>query len=79
MEGVQLEQTMPSSRNVNTTGMSKVEARRIQMLVRQRERLEDELQALRTEVDDLVRLVCMLSGCAPSHLCIQELSSMKKR
>ncbi|KAH8096685.1 Spc19-domain-containing protein [Cristinia sonorae] len=53
VEGVQLEQTVPSSRSVNTAGMSKLEARRIQMLVRQRERLEDELQTLRMEVDNL--------------------------
>lgn len=55
VEGAQLEQTAPSSRSVNTAGMSKLEARRIQMLVRQRERLEEEMQALRTEVDDMVR------------------------
>ncbi|THH27822.1 hypothetical protein EUX98_g6358 [Antrodiella citrinella] len=53
VEGVQLEQIAPSSRNVNTAGMSKLEARRIQMLVRQRQRLEEELHALRVEVDDM--------------------------
>lgn len=34
--------------------MSKLELRRIQMLVRQRERLEEELAALQKEMDELV-------------------------
>ncbi|THG96876.1 hypothetical protein EW026_g5031 [Hermanssonia centrifuga] len=42
----------PASRStVNTTGMNKLEARRIQMLARQRERLEEEMAALQAEVD----------------------------
>ncbi|KAI0797105.1 Spc19-domain-containing protein [Abortiporus biennis] len=50
-------QAAPTSRsNVNTTGMNKLEARRIQMLVRQRERLEEELHALQMEVEDMVSL-----------------------
>ena len=39
---------------MNTAGMNKLEARRIQMLVRQRERLEQELEELQAEVDALV-------------------------
>lgn len=34
--------------------MNKLEARRIQMLVRQRERLEEEMRTLQAEVDALV-------------------------
>ena len=45
----------PSARVAQTAGMSKAEARRIQMLVRQREHMEDELEALQAEVDALVR------------------------
>ncbi|PCH40982.1 hypothetical protein WOLCODRAFT_99643 [Wolfiporia cocos MD-104 SS10] len=53
---VEAAQSRPSSRTgvgVNTAGMSKLEVRRVQMLARQRERLEDELAALQKEVDDL--------------------------
>ncbi|KAI0960155.1 hypothetical protein AcW1_004753 [Taiwanofungus camphoratus] len=47
-------QPRPSSRaTINTTGMSKLELRRIQMLVRQRKRLEEELAALQKEMDEL--------------------------
>ncbi|KAF7789404.1 hypothetical protein EIP86_000348 [Pleurotus ostreatoroseus] len=38
---------------MNTAGMNKLETRRIQMLVRQRERLEQELEELQAEVDAL--------------------------
>ncbi|EMD40533.1 hypothetical protein CERSUDRAFT_111130 [Gelatoporia subvermispora B] len=48
-----LESKPPPRATVNTTGMSKVEARRVQMLARERERLEKELAALQAEVDDL--------------------------
>ena len=40
---------------MHTAGMNKLEARRIQMLVRQHERLQEELKALQAEVDTLVR------------------------
>ena len=49
----QSKQTSKSS--VNTVGMTKLEARRVQMLVRQQERLDQELAALQQEVDNLVR------------------------
>lgn len=48
----------PSSRaaaTINTTGMSKLDVRKIQMLARQREKLEDEAAALQREIDDMVR------------------------
>jgi len=52
LEGVK--QSAPVSRGtVNTSGMSKLEARRIQMLVRQRERMEEELNTLRLEVENM--------------------------
>ncbi|EPS98738.1 hypothetical protein FOMPIDRAFT_126458 [Fomitopsis schrenkii] len=46
----------PSSRaaaTINTTGMSKLDVRKIQMLARQREKLEDEAAALQREIDDM--------------------------
>ncbi|KAH9844356.1 Spc19-domain-containing protein [Rhodofomes roseus] len=46
----------PSSRaavTINTAGMSKLDIRKIQMLSRQREKLEDEAAALQREIDDL--------------------------
>ncbi|KAI0732866.1 Spc19-domain-containing protein [Fomitopsis betulina] len=46
----------PSSRataSINTTGMSKLDVRKIQMLARQREQLEDEAAALQREIDDM--------------------------
>lgn len=46
----------PPRTTVNTTGMSKLQARRIQMLVKQREREEQELAALEAEVEALVRI-----------------------
>lgn len=48
----------PSRGMVNATGVSKLELRRIQMLTRQRERLQQEAQVLRAEVDDLVSCSC---------------------
>ena len=48
----------PSSRatvTINTAGMSKLDVRKIQMLTRQREKLEDEAAALQREIDDMVR------------------------
>ncbi|TFY67641.1 hypothetical protein EVJ58_g1491 [Rhodofomes roseus] len=47
----------PSSRaavTINTAGMSKLDIRKIQMLSRQREKLEDEAAALQREIDDLL-------------------------
>ena len=41
---------------INTVGMSKLDVRKIQMLARQREKLEDEAAALQREIDDMVRL-----------------------
>ncbi|OJT07118.1 hypothetical protein TRAPUB_2052 [Trametes pubescens] len=44
--------TRPSSRAAaNTTGMNKLDVRRMQMLARQRQKLEDEVAALQAEVD----------------------------
>ncbi|KAI0340819.1 hypothetical protein BDW22DRAFT_1333745 [Trametopsis cervina] len=52
-----LEQTKSTARSaVNTAGMKKLDARRIQMLVRQREHLEQEMSALQAEIDALVRI-----------------------
>lgn len=50
----------PSSRaavTINTAGMSKLDVRKIQMLTRQREKLEDEAAALQREIDDMVRSI----------------------
>ena len=53
-----MKQAKQSSRaTVSTTGLNKSDARRIQMLARQRERLEEELEALQEEVDSLVRVI----------------------
>lgn len=38
---------------VNTAGMTKLEVRRIQMLARERDRLEEEMATLQKEVDEL--------------------------
>ncbi|KAH9938090.1 Spc19-domain-containing protein [Fomitopsis serialis] len=46
----------PSSRTavtINTAGMSKLDIRKIQMLSRQREKLEDDAAALHREIDEL--------------------------
>ena len=47
----------PTSRlgGVNTTGMNKLEARKMQMLVSQRKKLEEELLALEDEILNAVR------------------------
>lgn len=48
-------QTRPTSRAAaNTTGMNKLDVRRMQMLSRQRQKLEDEAAALQAEVDAMV-------------------------
>ena len=48
----------PTSRlgGVNTTGMNKLEARKMQMLVSQRKKLEEELLALEDEILNAVRM-----------------------
>ena len=48
----------PSSRlgGVNTTGMNKLEARKMQMLVSQRKKLEEELLELEDEILNAVRM-----------------------
>ena len=47
----------PASRlgGVNTTGMNKLEARKMQMLVSQRKKLEEELLVLEDEILNAVR------------------------
>lgn len=40
--------------------MSKIDARRVQMLVRQREALEKELEALQRDVEELVCPTCIV-------------------
>ncbi|KIP10350.1 hypothetical protein PHLGIDRAFT_65795 [Phlebiopsis gigantea 11061_1 CR5-6] len=53
---VETQQTKQTSRStVNTAGMNKLDARRVQMLVRQREKLEEEMASLQLEVDAMVR------------------------
>ena len=53
---VETQQTKPTSRSTaNTAGMNKLDARRVQMLVRQREKLEEEMASLQAEVDAMVR------------------------
>lgn len=48
----------PASRigGVNTTGMNKLEARKMQMLVSQRKKLEEELLALEDEILNAVQM-----------------------
>ncbi|GJE87530.1 DASH complex subunit SPC19 [Phanerochaete sordida] len=49
---LETQQTKPASRlAANTAGMNKLEARKIQILVRQREQLEEEMATLQAEVD----------------------------
>ncbi|KAI0774556.1 Spc19-domain-containing protein [Fomes fomentarius] len=49
---VEASQSRPTSRTAaNTTGMNKLEVRRMQMLARQRQTLEEELATLQAEVD----------------------------
>ena len=49
----------PASRlgGVNTTGMDKLEARKLQMLVSQRKKLEEELLVLEDEILNAVRVI----------------------
>jgi len=47
-------QSRPARALTGTSASNKLEARRLQMLVKQRERLEEEIRALETEVDQLV-------------------------
>ncbi|RPD66869.1 hypothetical protein L227DRAFT_605313 [Lentinus tigrinus ALCF2SS1-6] len=49
---VEASQSRPTSRAAaNTTGMNKLDVRRMQMLSRQRQKLEEEAAALQAEVD----------------------------
>ncbi|KAI1796102.1 Spc19-domain-containing protein [Ganoderma leucocontextum] len=49
---VEASQSRPSSRaTANTSGMSKIDVRRLQMLTRQRHKLKDEAAQLQAEVD----------------------------
>lgn len=80
MENTQ--QTKTTSRStVNTAGMKKLEARRVQMLVRQREHLEEEMNALQAEVDALVSPLIHGDGVQqPETLTIwQELAAISKK
>lgn len=49
-----------SRAGTSTAGMSKLDARRMQMLVNQKQKLEEELLALESEVMNLVRGVAAL-------------------
>ena len=52
---VEASQSRPSSRaTANTAGMSKIDVRRLQMLARQRQKLEEEAAQLQAEVDAMV-------------------------
>lgn len=54
---LETQQTKPASRlAANTAGMNKLEARKIQILVRQREQLEEEMVTLQAEVDAMVSM-----------------------
>ena len=53
----------PTRSTVNPAGMSKLDLRRIQMLTRQKEQLQRELESLRAEVDDLVRFLETERAC----------------
>lgn len=80
MENTQ--QTKTTSRStVNTAGMKKLEARRVQMLVRQREHLEEEMNTLQAEVDALVSPLIHGDGVQqPETLTTwQELAAISKK
>ncbi|KIM76427.1 hypothetical protein PILCRDRAFT_826434 [Piloderma croceum F 1598] len=53
VEAAQVAQSRPARTLIGTSASNKLEARRLQMLIKQRERLEEEMQALETEVDQL--------------------------
>jgi hypothetical protein len=62
--------------------MNKLEARRVQMLVRQREQLEEEMAALQAEVDALVFLfhpIRTFPGWLLNYSLRQELAAMNKK
>jgi hypothetical protein len=52
-------QSRPARALTGTSASNKLEARRLQMLIKQRERLEEEVQALETEIDQLVSNECI--------------------
>ena len=54
VEASKAAQSRPARVLVGTSASNKLEARRLQMLTKQRERLEDELAALQVEVEQLV-------------------------
>lgn len=54
VEAAKAAQSRPARVLVGTSASNKLEARRLQMLTKQRERLEDELAALQVEVEQLV-------------------------
>lgn len=52
-------QSRPARALTGTSASNKLEARRLQMLIKQRERLEEEVQALETEIDQMVSNECI--------------------
>jgi hypothetical protein len=61
---------------VATTGMSKLDARRMQMLVNQRQKLQEELLALEADVMGLVRF--QIKPFGQLLTCIQEKKPLSK-
>lgn len=53
-EAAKATQSRPARAPIGTSASNKLEARRLQMLTKQRERLEDELVALEAEVEQQV-------------------------
>ena len=54
VQAAQAAQSRPARAPTGTSASNKLEARRLQMLAKQRERLEEELEALESEVEQLV-------------------------
>ncbi|KAI0751083.1 Spc19-domain-containing protein [Daedaleopsis nitida] len=78
---VEAAQSRSSSRTaVNTVGMNKLDMRRMQMLARQRQKLEDGLATLQAEVDAMVILPNPFPLCPllVTKIAFQELAAMKK-
>jgi hypothetical protein len=55
---VETARSKPTRTVTGATAAQKLEARRLQMLAKQRERLEEEVRALESEVEALVRDQC---------------------
>jgi len=53
VEAAQAAQSRPARAPIGTSASNKLEARRLQMLAKQRERLEEELGMLESEVEQL--------------------------